>query len=301
MDLSTAVAQGFHNAPRLYGDTTVRRPTRITGMHSGLKAAGKEFIYGVYDGFTGLVTQPYQGAVADGLPGCLKGVGMGLTGFVLKDLAAIFGPIAYTLKGVEKELEKERQPTQLIRRARVIQGQRDFAALDHEAQKAAERGVRHGWNVMQDIWKAMADERGRGVKGCVCRFRERKTWRKDVEFDSVEMAEKALAALRRGDCDCLTAVVEKQRKRTEEERSRKVRRQRSERRAQRRETEEERRLEEMFRACAAKGICDLPGREAEEEAEGADSRGEEQRWAETREMGSLEGTKPMRRWGSLRN
>jgi len=25
MDLSLAIAQGFHNAPRLYGDTTVRR------------------------------------------------------------------------------------------------------------------------------------------------------------------------------------------------------------------------------------------------------------------------------------
>ena len=25
MDLSLALAQGFHNAPRLYGDTTVRR------------------------------------------------------------------------------------------------------------------------------------------------------------------------------------------------------------------------------------------------------------------------------------
>jgi len=259
-------------------------------------------MYGVYDGFTGLVTQPYQGAVADGLAGCLKGVGMGLTGFVLKDLAAIFGPIAYMLKGAEKELEKGRQPTQLIRRANIIQGQRDFGALEEEGRRAAERRVRHGWSVMQDIWKAMADERGRGVKGCVCRFRERKMWRKDVEFDSVEMAEKALAALRRGDCDCLTAVVEKQRMRMEEERRGKTGRQRRERRAQRRETERERRLEEMFRACAAKGVCDLPGSEAEEEeAEGADSRGEEQRWAETREMGSLEGSRPMRRWGSLRN
>ena len=61
LDLSVAVAQGFHNAPRLYGDTTVRRPTRITGMKSGLKAAGEEFVYGVYDGVTGLVMQPYHG------------------------------------------------------------------------------------------------------------------------------------------------------------------------------------------------------------------------------------------------
>lgn len=86
MDLSLAVAQGFHNAPRLYGDTTgthscifllilwsvltiqclprnnilisltVRTTTRISGFHSGLRAAGEEFVFGIYDGVTGLVS-----------------------------------------------------------------------------------------------------------------------------------------------------------------------------------------------------------------------------------------------------
>ena len=42
-----ALAQGFHNAPRLYGDDTVRKPVRITGCHSGLRAAWSEFIYEV--------------------------------------------------------------------------------------------------------------------------------------------------------------------------------------------------------------------------------------------------------------
>ena len=49
VDLAVAVAQGFHNAPRLYGDDTVRRPPRVTGIQSGLKAARYEFVYGVYD------------------------------------------------------------------------------------------------------------------------------------------------------------------------------------------------------------------------------------------------------------
>ena len=47
MDLAMALAQGFHNAPRLYGDDTVRKPVRITGCHSGLRAAWSEFIYEV--------------------------------------------------------------------------------------------------------------------------------------------------------------------------------------------------------------------------------------------------------------
>jgi hypothetical protein len=117
MDLSLAVARGFHNAPRLYGDTTVRRPARIIGMKSGLKAAGKEFVFGIYDGFSGLVLQPYTGARDNGPIGFMKGVGMGLTGFVSKDLAAIIGPFGYTAKGLHKEVLKGKQPTNFIRKA----------------------------------------------------------------------------------------------------------------------------------------------------------------------------------------
>jgi hypothetical protein len=40
MDFTLALAKGFHNAPKLYGDT-VRPAERITGLQSGLRAAGK--------------------------------------------------------------------------------------------------------------------------------------------------------------------------------------------------------------------------------------------------------------------
>lgn len=218
MDLSTAIAQGFHNAPRLYGDETVRRPTRITGIHSGLKAAGNEFIYGIYDGWTGVLTQPYHGARRDGVLGCVKGVGMGLTGFVLKDLAAVIGPFAYTLKGAQKELHKSRQPTRFLRRARIIQGQRALVALADAERQDAERRVAHGWRVIQEVWAEVAAERGGGLRGHVRALRGRGAWRSDVQFDNVAMAEMALRALREGNEVCLAAVFEKQRRRTEEER-----------------------------------------------------------------------------------
>lgn len=198
MDLSVAIAQGFHNAPRLYGDTTVRRPIRITGMHSGLKAAGEEFVFGIYDGVTGLVIQPYTGARDGGAIGFVKGVGMGLTGFVLKDLAAIFGPFGYTLKGVHKEMTKSRQPTHFIRKARIIQGQRDLKALTPEVRKQTEEMVRHGWSVVRQIWVLMEEKRREGLKGRIHAMRERKTWRTNGAFENVEMAEKALAARQRG-------------------------------------------------------------------------------------------------------
>lgn len=41
MDFTLSLARGFHNAPKLYGDESVRQPDKITGFHSGLKAAGK--------------------------------------------------------------------------------------------------------------------------------------------------------------------------------------------------------------------------------------------------------------------
>lgn len=41
MDFTLALARGFHNAPKLYGDDTVRNPDKVTGFKSGLKTAGK--------------------------------------------------------------------------------------------------------------------------------------------------------------------------------------------------------------------------------------------------------------------
>lgn len=41
MDFTLSLAQGFHNAPKLYGDQTVRQADKVTGFQSGLKAAGK--------------------------------------------------------------------------------------------------------------------------------------------------------------------------------------------------------------------------------------------------------------------
>ena len=41
MDFTLSLARGFHNAPKLYGDESVRQGEKITGFQSGLKAAGK--------------------------------------------------------------------------------------------------------------------------------------------------------------------------------------------------------------------------------------------------------------------
>lgn len=43
MDFTLSIARGFHNAPKLYGDQSVRPSEKITGIQSGLRAAGKVF------------------------------------------------------------------------------------------------------------------------------------------------------------------------------------------------------------------------------------------------------------------
>ncbi|QSZ35887.1 hypothetical protein DSL72_007009 [Monilinia vaccinii-corymbosi] len=220
MDLALALAQGFHNAPRLYGDTTVRRPSRITGIKSGLMAAGEEFIFGIYDGVTGLVVQPYTGARDQGALGFIKGVGMGLTGFVLKDISAVVGPFGYTLKGVHKELVKSKQPTAFIRKARILQGQRDINVLEANSQerKAMEEKLTHGWNVILQVWKLMDEQKqggGTGLKGRMKVLRGRRTWRSIGAFEGVGAAERAVQAQKNGGDDELKEVFKEQKKELE--------------------------------------------------------------------------------------
>lgn len=104
MDFTDSLARGFHNAPKLYGDDTVRKSEKITDFRSGVMAASKEFGLGMFDGITGLVTQPMKGMQKEGAAGFIKGIGKGVGGIVLKPGAAIFGIPGYTMKGVYKEM-----------------------------------------------------------------------------------------------------------------------------------------------------------------------------------------------------
>ncbi|KAF8850692.1 UDP-Glycosyltransferase/glycogen phosphorylase [Acephala macrosclerotiorum] len=106
MDFTLGIARGFHNAPKLYGDDTVRPQEKVTDLQSGLKAATKEFGYGMFDGITGLVTQPLRGAEKEGAAGLLKGIGKGIGGLVLKPGAAVWGIPGYTFMGIHKEVRK---------------------------------------------------------------------------------------------------------------------------------------------------------------------------------------------------
>lgn len=197
MDLSLAIAQGFHNAPRLYGDDTVRTPIRITGIKSGLRAAGEELVFGVYDGVTGLWLQPYRGVKNHGALGLFQGVGKGFGGFVLKDLAAIFGPIAYTMKGIHKELIKGKQPTQFVRRARIAQGIQDLKALDEMTRRREEAKVEKAWQVVLEIIQEHDSVKNGGLRSKVRFHQQKRRLIKEGKFESVGNAAVELEEWRR--------------------------------------------------------------------------------------------------------
>ncbi|KAH7184107.1 hypothetical protein BKA60DRAFT_613781 [Fusarium oxysporum] len=101
------VANGFHNYPSYTGNAVeVRQRNEITGLGSGACTAGREFVLGLWDAFSGVVIKPYQGAKAEAGKGFGKGMWNGTLGFVYNLGAAIFGLLGYTLKGIEKEFSK---------------------------------------------------------------------------------------------------------------------------------------------------------------------------------------------------
>ncbi|PTB62710.1 glycosyltransferase family 1 protein [Trichoderma citrinoviride] len=101
------IANGFHNYPSCgYAGVEVRRRDQIVDLETGLVAAGKEFTLGIWDAFSGVVIFPYKSVHEEGAKGLGKGVWRGSKGFFSNLGASAFGLPGYTLKGLEKELQK---------------------------------------------------------------------------------------------------------------------------------------------------------------------------------------------------
>ncbi|KAM3425247.1 hypothetical protein BST61_g7199 [Cercospora zeina] len=218
-DLHLAIAQGFHNAPRLWGDSTVRKPIRITGLRSGLAAGRYEFVYGIYDAWTGLVTLP-RGGFKDGdtagakLVGLGSGIGKAVGGFVMKNISAVISPPAYVGKGFLIYIKKRHADNgpaskAFIRRAHLIQGTKDLQALKQqddpektEQLQRIEKQVLEGWKVYEDVWQAAYDQYGPVGGGLVNRLqlnREKRRWQKAGALENINTANRALKHAKRGD------------------------------------------------------------------------------------------------------
>ncbi|KAL3419219.1 glycosyltransferase family 28 domain-containing protein [Phlyctema vagabunda] len=148
------VANGLHNFPSyVLHDDTVRRRENITGLGSGAKVAAKGWGFGMYDAITGLVTQPYIGAKKEGAAGFGKGIGKGVGGLVFKTVAAQFGLIGYTLKGIEKQVLKRRSRDLKARiiAVRLRQGHIEYQRATPEEKQA----ILDRWDKVKDLVRSV--------------------------------------------------------------------------------------------------------------------------------------------------
>ncbi|KAK4672869.1 hypothetical protein QC763_106820 [Podospora pseudopauciseta] len=158
------VARGFRNAPKLYHDETVRPVEKVTGFSSGVRVAGKEFSLGVYDGVSGLFTQPWKGAQKEGPVGLVKGFGKGVGGFFLKNSAALWSIPAYFSQGVQVQMRKsyfsKTEVMGYIIASRAKQGEEDLEFSTEEER----RDILARWREMR--------QDGHDLKGLYSRYKD---------------------------------------------------------------------------------------------------------------------------------
>ncbi|KAF1835617.1 UDP-Glycosyltransferase/glycogen phosphorylase [Decorospora gaudefroyi] len=148
VDILVNLTRGMHNMPKLWGDATVRPQERVRDFQSGVKAVGREFGFGFYDGITGLVTQPWNGVQEKGAIGFVTGVGKGMAGFLTKSGAACLGILSYTLQGVSKEAQKwfGSDVESYIMASRAAQGYEEWLRSSEEERQ----DVVDWWQLLKD-------------------------------------------------------------------------------------------------------------------------------------------------------
>ena len=151
VDISNNLTRGLHNMPKMWGDDTVRPQERVTDFRSGMKAVGREFGFGFYDGLGGLVTQPWKGAREEGVGGFFKGVGKGVGGFGSKLGAACTGILSHTMQGVSKEVQKlfTSDMQNYILASRAAQGYEEWLKSD----EAEREDIIAQWKIMRKALK----------------------------------------------------------------------------------------------------------------------------------------------------
>ncbi|KAE8407340.1 UDP-glucose,sterol transferase [Aspergillus pseudonomiae] len=135
-DFALSLSKGFHNAPKLYHDDTIEPVPKVIGINSGLRAAGKELYQGMYNGMSGLVTQPSRGLRQSGGKGLVKGIGKGVGGAFLNPAAGLCGLAGFPLDGLHKYVRRSlsKSKSKEIIRSRITQGIEEMCAASTEEQ-----------------------------------------------------------------------------------------------------------------------------------------------------------------------
>lgn len=103
VDLPLAAAEGFRAVPKMYGEE-VKDHGEVINIQTGFGKAGKNFAFGITDGFSDLFVRPIEDAKKEGALGFAKGLGKGVLGFTSKTVSAAIGIVAYPGEGICKSL-----------------------------------------------------------------------------------------------------------------------------------------------------------------------------------------------------
>lgn len=72
LDVVGSFQEGLNNIPGMLG-SPVRPQGQINSLQSGITEGTKGLVYGIFDGVTGLVKEPYKGAMESGVDGFVDG------------------------------------------------------------------------------------------------------------------------------------------------------------------------------------------------------------------------------------
>ncbi|KAK0227822.1 UDP-Glycosyltransferase/glycogen phosphorylase [Armillaria fumosa] len=158
MKIVTNIQDGFQNMPKLYG-SEVREPGKVTDFKSGLKEAGKGFVYGYYDGITGLVREPIKGAQKDGFIGAIKGSARSFVNVTMKPAAGIVGLVAHPMNGAWKSIRSDSSKKQEERQrsTRISDGVEEVKRSTSEERNFILRRFREAKATTSGRQKAMSE------------------------------------------------------------------------------------------------------------------------------------------------
>jgi hypothetical protein len=101
----------------------------------------QEFGYGLYDGITGIVTDPYKGAKKEGGIGFVKGVGRGIMSVPFRVMGGAWSVPGYAMKGLYQEMVKSKGKSvqNYIIAARIAQGYEEASTVSQQERDAIVR------------------------------------------------------------------------------------------------------------------------------------------------------------------
>ncbi|PBK62940.1 UDP-Glycosyltransferase/glycogen phosphorylase [Armillaria solidipes] len=196
MRIVTSIHDGFQNAPKLYG-SQIREPGKVTNFSSGLKEAGKGFVYGWYDGVTGLVREPIKGAQKDGFVGAIKGSARSFANAAMKPSAGIVGLMSHPMNGAWKSIRShssKHQEERQRRSTRILYGVEEVRRSTPQERNVILNRFREAKVTTSERQKSMAEAARSAPYG-------------DAQGVAAEVDQKGETA-RRGDSDWREAAVE---------------------------------------------------------------------------------------------